>query len=104
MQQVQAGSSNATITVKFYDADGALETPATATYTTQGREDEGDAWTELRSATAISPLASTSTIELDATDTGLIGAGPVEERRICVYVDSSFYESFTFEVVAPVCS
>jgi len=106
MQDVQAGSSNATITVSCWDADGAAKVPTSATYKTLGWENGGySSKTELRPLTGMVPLAAEMTVSLDDTDTTLIDAtNSFEWRRVCVYVDEAFWDSYTFRVVKPSCS
>ena len=106
MQDVQAGSSNATIEVSCWDKVGAARVPTSATYKTLGWEDGGYASkTELRALTSLTPLAAEMEISLDATDTTLIdAANSFEWRRVCVYVDEAFWDSYTFRVVKPSCS
>ena len=104
MKTVQAGSSNASVTVSFYDKDGVPTTPSSASYKVLGRSSTTASWQELRALTALTGLSTTKEIALDATDTDLIGAGPTEERRLCVYVDTAFWDFYLFRVVASECS
>ncbi len=102
MDMVQAGSSNVALTVEFFNNAGAAVTPSSASYKTLGRE-IGGSWQELRALTAISSLSTSVDIALDSTDTDMIGSGNLEDRRVCVYVDSAYWTSFTFNVESTEC-
>jgi hypothetical protein len=102
MSTVRAGAINASMLISFYDKDGQEAVPDSAEYRVLGQE-KGGVWQELRSLTTISPLAAIVQIVLEAQDTALIGAGPQEKRRICVYANDDFWSDITFDVVDSMC-
>jgi hypothetical protein len=102
MSTVIAGSANASIEVEFLDKNGQPTIPNTVSYTIQGKE-VGGVWVPVRANTPLVVNTTSTSISLDANDTALIGDGPLEKRRLCVYVDSAISSSVDFDVVAPSC-
>ncbi len=103
--EVQEDSTNASVFLDFYGADGEAEVPDSASYKVLGKEIGDLTWTELRALTGVGALAEQVEVALDATETAMIGSGSVELRRMCVYVNASFWESLDFDLVAkPTCS
>lgn len=98
MLEIQAGSI-ASVQVSFFDTKGVPIIPGTATFKVLGKV-EGGTWQTIRGPVTISPLATVVTIALLTTDTVLLGAGPKERRRVCVFIDSIIYQSYDFNVIA----
>lgn len=99
--QTVTEKSTAYLTVSFYDKSGALAIPNSATY----RIDDVQSGSQVRTDTAISPIASSVEIKLTTTDNAILNsAGRNEQRRVTVVaiygVDDQVTDEHVYEVAS----
>lgn len=102
MSAVVAGSASDTVEVTFYDRNGQETVPSEVTYRILGKE-LGKAWQEVRALTPLAVATVSVEIPLTSDDTALLGTGPLEKRRLCVFVDQVLQSAVDFDVVAASC-
>lgn len=99
VDQIKEGSTGY-LTVEFKNKDGDLEAPVSATY----RIDCLTNGSEVRTDTAISPIASSVEITLTPDDTAIISASNNLEKRLvtvkAIYgADDGLNDNYRYDVI-----